>query len=100
MAWLSSLPAGVLVAGWLAFALGIGLLSRIVIRSVVPIDEHDHVQPIATALMSALGATFAVLMAITLSSEAGYFAIGSGHCEQRSGASVQTCVGSNERRRG
>jgi hypothetical protein len=70
--WLASLPAGVLVAGWLAFALAVALGSRTVIRAVVPTGERDHVQAIAAPLMPALGATFAVLMALTLVSEANY----------------------------
>jgi hypothetical protein len=42
------------------------------IRAVVPTGERDHVQTIAAPLMPALGAAFAVLMALTLASEAGY----------------------------
>jgi hypothetical protein len=72
MTWLGSLPTGVLVAGWLAFALAVAGASRLVIRAVVPIGERDHVQALAAPLMPALGATFAVLMALTLASEAAY----------------------------
>ena len=72
MTWLAGLPAGVLVVGWLAFALGVAALSRLAFRVIVPVDEYDHVTSIAAPLMPALGATFAVLMALTLSSEAGY----------------------------
>ncbi len=69
---LTSLPTGALVAGWLVVAIAFTLLSRVVIRAVVPTEERDHVHAIAAPLMPALGATFAVLMALTLSSEAGY----------------------------
>ena len=37
-----------------------------------PLSERDQIQGIAAPLMPALGATFAVLMALTLASEAGY----------------------------
>jgi hypothetical protein len=70
--WLAGFPAGVLVVGWLAFALAVAASSRVAIRAIVPVAEHDHVTTIASPLMPALGATFAVLMALTLSSEAGY----------------------------
>ena len=72
MTWLTSLPTGVLVAGCLTLAFVVTAASRVVIRAVVPTDERDHVHAIAAPLMPALGATFAVLMALTLSSEAGY----------------------------
>jgi hypothetical protein len=70
--WLTSLPAGVLVVGWLAFALIVAGAARVVLRAIVPAEEYDEAQRIAAPLMPALGATFAVLMALTLSSEAGY----------------------------
>ena len=72
MTWSASLPAGLLVAGWLVVALGVAAASRIAIRAVVPPDEREQVHAIAAPLMPALGATFAVLMALTLASEAGY----------------------------
>jgi hypothetical protein len=72
MTWLVSLSAGVMVAGWLAFAGAVAVASRTAIRAIAPTGEHDHVQAIAAPLMPALGATFAVLMALTLASEAGY----------------------------
>jgi hypothetical protein len=72
MIWLTSLPAGVLVVGWLMFAVVIAALSRWLVRALVPAAERDQVPGIAAPLMPALGATFAVLMALTLASEAGY----------------------------
>ena len=72
MSWLASLPVGVLVIGWLAAALAVAAISRVAIRALVPTAERDQVAGIAGPLMPALGATFAVLMALTLSSEAGY----------------------------
>jgi hypothetical protein len=70
--WLTSLPAGVLVAGALAFALLTAFAARLAVRAVVPIGESDHVQRVAAPLMPALGATFGVLIALTLAGEAGY----------------------------
>jgi len=72
MTWLAGLPAWVLVVGWLAIGLGVAALSRVAIRAIVPVAEHDVVISIAAPLMPALGATFAVMMALTLASEAGY----------------------------
>ena len=60
------------MVGWLAFALAVAAVSRVAIHAIVPVVEHDHVASICAPLMPALGATFAVLMALTLSSEAGY----------------------------
>ena len=71
MTWFAGLPAGVLVLGWLAFALVVAAVSRVAFRAIVPESEHNQVSTIASPLMPALGATFAVLMALTLSSEAG-----------------------------
>jgi hypothetical protein len=72
MTWLASLPSEVLVAGWLAFAILTAVVGRWLVRFLVPVAERDQVQGIAAPLMPALGATFAVLMALTLASEAGY----------------------------
>ena len=72
MTWLSSLPGWTLVVGWLSLALLVAVAARLAIRAVVPVAEHDHVQRIASPLMPALGAAFAIFTALTLSSEAGY----------------------------
>jgi hypothetical protein len=72
MDWLTSLPAGVLVAGWLAFALLVALGARFAVRALVPAGEYDHVPLVASPLMPALGAAFGVLIAVTLAGEAGY----------------------------
>jgi hypothetical protein len=71
MDWLSSLPVGVLVVAWLALAVLVAVLARIVVRAVVPEREHDDVSRIASPLMPALGAAFAIFTALTLTSEAG-----------------------------
>src|SRR6476659_5276307 len=72
MHWLTSRPSVVLVVGWLVVAIAVAACSRWAVRRFVPAGERDHVTSIAAPLMPALGATFAVLMALTLSSEAGY----------------------------
>ncbi len=69
---LYSLPAGVLVAGGLAFALLIAFGARLVVRAAVPEGESDHVARVAAPLMPALGAAFGVMVALTLAGEAGY----------------------------
>jgi hypothetical protein len=72
MDWLTSLPVGLLVAGWLAFALLIAFGARLLVRGVVPVGDHDDVLGIAGPMMPALGAAFGVLIALTLAGEAGY----------------------------
>jgi len=70
--WLTSLPVGVLIVGWLAFALLVALGARLAARALVPAGEHDQVTGVAAPLMPALGAAFGVLIALTLVGEAGY----------------------------
>jgi len=69
--WLTSLPAGAVVALCLAISVSIAFLARVVVRAVVPVDEHANVSQIAAPLMPALGAVFGILMALTLANEAG-----------------------------
>jgi hypothetical protein len=72
MAWLTSLPMGVLVIVSLALTLSVAFIARVAARRLVPVAEYDHVPQIAAPLMPALGAAFGILMALTLASEAGY----------------------------
>ncbi len=72
MNWLSSLPAEVLVVGWLGLALLVAAIGRLGVRALVPAKERDHVPQIASPLMPALGAAFAIFAALTLAGEAGY----------------------------
>jgi hypothetical protein len=72
MDWMTSLPVGVLVVVCLAITVSVAMLARVAVRALVPADEHDHVAQIAAPLMPALGAAFGILMALTVSSEAGY----------------------------
>ena len=78
MVWLTSLPAGVLVVGGLALAWLVAIGSRLAVRALVPATERDGAYTIAAPLMPALGAVFAVLMALTLASEAGFLASAQG----------------------
>ena len=70
--WLESLPTWILLIGWLAIALLVAVAARGIVTAMVPAGELNDVRSITAPLMPALGATFAVLTAITLSSEAGY----------------------------
>jgi hypothetical protein len=72
MNWLASLPLGVSVLLWLAVALLAAWGGRLFVRAVVPSGELDQVPSVAAPLMPALGAAFAVMIAVTLQSEAGY----------------------------
>ena len=72
MNWLSSLPAGVLVLAWLGLALLVAALGRLGVRALVPAEEQAQVPLVASPLMPALGAAFAIFAALTLASEAGY----------------------------
>ncbi|MET0324906.1 MAG: hypothetical protein ABW219_06755 [Ilumatobacteraceae bacterium] len=72
MDWVASLPGWLLLVGWLAIALLTAVVGRLVVRAIVPEDERGDILGVVAPLMPALGATFAVLTAITLSSEAGY----------------------------
>ena len=72
MRWLTTQPVWLLVAVSLALALVVAAGSRLAVAAIVPPEEADRVHALAAPLMPALGATFAVLTALTLSSEAGY----------------------------
>ena len=61
-----------LVPACLALALLVAIGSRLAIGVLVPDSERDAAHAVAAPLMPALGATFAILMALTLASEAGY----------------------------
>src|SRR4029077_1433805 len=78
MTWLTSLPAAVLVVGGLALALLVAIGGRLAVRALVPAAEQDGAYTIAAPLMPALGAIFALLMGLTLASEAGFLASAQG----------------------
>jgi hypothetical protein len=72
MVWLTSQSIGLLVVGCLAAAVLVAFVSRLAVRALVPVDERESAHSIAAPLMPALGAAFAILMALTLANEAGY----------------------------
>ncbi len=72
MRWLAGWPTWALLLGWTGAVVVAVSAGRAFVRFVVPAHERIEVRALAGPLMPALGATFAVLTAITLSSEAGY----------------------------
>ena len=58
--------------GCLAVAALVAFASRLAVRALVPTGERDSAYAIAAPLMPALGAAFAILIALTLANEAGY----------------------------
>jgi hypothetical protein len=53
-------------------ALLVAVGSRLALRALVPESERDAAHAVAAPLMPALGAAFAILIALTLANEAGY----------------------------
>ena len=85
--WLSSLPAWLLVLGWLGLALLVAAGGRVGVRALVPARERDHVPQVAAPLMPALGAVFAIFAALTLAGEAGYLHTAEGLVSDEAAAS-------------
>jgi hypothetical protein len=85
--WLSSLPVGVLIVGWLGLALLVAALGRLGVRALVPAEERDQVPQITSPLMPALGAAFAIFAALTLAGEAGYLRAAEGLVSDEAAAS-------------
>ena len=78
MTWLTSLPAVALAAGGLTLALLAAIGGRAAARALLPAAERDSAYTIAAPLMPALGALFALLMALSLASEASFLASAQG----------------------
>jgi hypothetical protein len=72
MVWLTSQSVAALVPGCLAVAALVAIGSRLLIRALVPASAREGSNAIAAPLMPALGAAFAILVAITLANEAGF----------------------------
>lgn len=89
MTWLTSLPAWLLVTAGLVLALLLVVVSTATVRALVPEGERDRVQRIAAPLMPALGAAFAILTALTLSSEAGYLRAAEGTVSDEGAAAAR-----------
>jgi hypothetical protein len=85
MVWLTSQSVATLVAGCLALAAIVAVLSRLVWRTVVPTSEREGVHAIAGPLMASLGVAFAILAAITLANEAGYLTSAQGIVSNEAG---------------
>lgn len=78
MAWLTSLPLGVLIVGGLGFALLVAIGGWLAARALVPAAERDGAYTIAGPLLSPLGTAFAIFMALSLASEASFLASAQG----------------------
>src|SRR6266478_4364097 len=78
MTWLTSLPAAVLVISGLVLALLVATGGWLAVRALIPAAEREGAHTIAAPLMPALGAIFALLMGLTLASEAGVLASAQG----------------------
>jgi hypothetical protein len=87
--WLTSLPAAVLVVGWLSLALLVAVVARVGVRALVPAGEQDRVPLIAAPLMPTLGAAFAIFAALSLASEAGYLRAAEGLVSDEAAAASQ-----------
>jgi hypothetical protein len=72
MVWLTSQSVAILVIGCLLIGAVVAAGSRLAAQRLVPAAERDASYAIAAPLMPALGATFAILAALTLVNEAGY----------------------------
>lgn len=72
MVWLTSQSIAALVVGCLAASALIAVGSRFAVSALVPSSQYEESHAIAAPLMPALGASFAILTALTLASEAGY----------------------------
>ena len=72
MVWLTSQSVAVLIVGCLTAAALVAVGSRCIVSALVPSSQREESQAIAAPLMPALGAAFAILVALTLANEAGY----------------------------
>jgi hypothetical protein len=78
MIWLTSLPVAVLIIGGLAAAVLFAFGARLALRALIPAAERDSAYTIAAPLMPALGALFAITIALTVATEAGLLASAQG----------------------
>ena len=78
MTWLTSLSAVVLVISGLVLALLVAAGGWLALRALIPAAEREGAHAVAAPLMPALGAIFALLMGLTLASEAGALASAQG----------------------
>ena len=78
MIWLTSLPVAVLIIGGLAAALLFAAVSRLALRALIPAAQRDSAYTVAAPLMTALGGLFALTLAFTVATEAGWLASAEG----------------------
>jgi hypothetical protein len=78
MIWLTSLPVAVLIIGGLAAALLFAAVARLALRALIPAAQRDSAYTVAAPLMTALGGLFALTMAFTVATEAGWLASAEG----------------------
>ena len=82
--------------GWLAITVSVALGARVAVRRLVPPAERDQVPPMAAPLVPALGAAFGILMALTVTSEAGYLETAQETVSARSGSCVPAGLGGDD----
>jgi len=78
MIWLTSLPVAVLIIGGLAAALLFAAGARLALRALIPAEQRDSAYTVAAPLMTALGGLFALTLAFTVATEAGWLASAEG----------------------
>jgi hypothetical protein len=77
MIWLTSLPVAVLIIGGMAAALLFAAGARLALRALIPAAQRDSAYAVAAPL-TALGALFALTIAFTVATEAGWLASAEG----------------------
>ena len=85
MIWLTSLPVAVLIIGGLAAALLFAAGARLALRALIPAAQRDSAYTVAAPLMTALGALFALTIAFTVATEAGWLASAEGIVSNEAG---------------
>ncbi len=70
MTWFTSQPIWLLVIICLGAAVLLAVASRMVVRAAIPEAHREHALVLSTAVMSPLGAGFAILAALTLANDA------------------------------
>jgi hypothetical protein len=78
MVWVTSLPAAALIIGGVGAALLCAIGVRLALRVLIPASQRDSVYAISDPLMTAFAGLFALMMALTLASEANLVASAQG----------------------
>jgi hypothetical protein len=85
MIWLTSLPVAVLIIGGLAAALLFAAGARLALRALIPAAQRDSAYTVAAPLMTALGGLFALTVAFTVATEAGWLGSAEGIVSNEAG---------------